>query len=262
MPPCQIVPTLADKGVYIASESSFYRVLKQNQQLTRRGRQRAPSHSKPKVYLAVAPNQVWRWDITYLPSAIKGLFYYLYLFMDIFSRKVVGFGVYDSESSVYAVEVIEQACLDEKIARDQIVVHSDNGSPMKGSTLLATFAKLGIIPPYSRPSVSNDNAFSEALFKTLKYCCWYPHQPFTSLAAAKDWVIDFVKWYNNEHLHSGLKFLTPVARHQGLDAQIISQRQIVYELAKKNNPRRWSGDIRNWELPKEIYLNPPKQKVS
>lgn len=261
MPPCQIVPALADKGIYIASESSFYRVLKENHLLNHRVKQRRSTHSRPKVYVATAPNQVWSWDITYLPTAVKGLFYYLYLFIDIYSRKIVGFGVYDSEKSEYAVEVIEKACISEKILRNQIVVHSDNGSPMKGSTLLATFQSLGITPSYSRPSVSNDNPYSEAMFRTLKYCCWYPRHPFESLMAARHWMIDFANWYNNEHLHSGLKFITPIARHEGLDSQIMERRKILYEQAKQNNPFRWTGSTRNWELPSEVYLNPPKQKL-
>lgn len=261
MPPCQIVPALADKGIYIASESSFYRVLKENNQLKHRVKQRRATHSRPKVYAASKPNQVWSWDITYLASSVKGIFYYLYLFIDVYSRKIVGFGVYDSEKSEYAVEVIKKACTDEEILRNQIVVHSDNGSPMKGSTLLATFQNLGITPSYSRPSVSNDNPYSEAIFRTLKYCCWYPRHPFESLTAAKHWVIDFVNWYNNEHLHSGLKFITPIARHKRLDSQIMARRKFLYSQAKQNNPRRWTGSIRNWELPSEVYLNPPKQKL-
>ena len=259
LPPCQIVPKLADKGTYIASESSFYRVLNTVNQINRRGKQKASSHAKPKSHIAIQPNQIWSWDISYLPTIIQGLFYYLYFFMDIFSRKIVGFEVYEAERAVYAEQIIKQACQEEKIERYQISLHADNGSPMKASSFLATLYNLGIMPSYSRPSVSNDNPYSEALFKTTKYCRWYPKRPFSSLEEARNWVVGFVNWYNNEHLHSGLKFVTPNARHEGIDGEIILQRIEVYEQARNENPRRWVKNIRNWSLPKEVHLNPSKQ---
>jgi putative transposase len=261
LPPCQIVPALADQGVYIASESSFYRVLKQNAQLCPRTRQKRPAHVRPKVCVASKPNQVWSWDITYLPSLIEGKFYYLYLFMDIFSRKIVGSDVYESEKAVHASQMIEGICLSENISKNQIVLHSDNGSPMKGATFLTTLRRLGITASYSRPSVSNDNPYSEALFKTLKYCPWYPRRAFSSLESAKHWAKDFANWYNFEHLHSGLKFITPANRHLGLSQNILKKRKEIYEQAMQKNPSRWSRGIRNWDLPKDVYLNPPKQKV-
>lgn len=258
LPPNQIVPKLADKGGYIASESSFYRVLKSLKQLARRGKQKAPSHSKPKSQVAIKPNQIWSWDISYLPTTVQGLFYYLYFFIDIYSRKIIGFEVYESENASYAEQVIKQACENEKVTRHQISLHSDNGSPMKASTFLSTLHNLGITPSYSRPSVSNDNPYSEALFKTTKYCRMYPTNPFQSLEEARKWVNEFVNWYNNEHLHSGIKFVTPHARHEGLDSEIFNKRIDVYQQARNRNPQRWIKNIRNWQKPMEVHLNPSR----
>jgi transposase InsO family protein len=259
LPPSQIVPKLADRGQYIASEASFYRVLKDAKQLKHRGKQRAPSHSKPKSLTATGPNQIWSWDISYLPTTVKGLFYYLYFFMDIFSRKIVSHAVYEAENADYAEQLIRKACQDENISRAQIFLHADNGSPMKASTFVATLRQLGITPTYSRPSVSNDNPYSEALFKTAKYSRWYPRKPFNTLEEANKWANHFVAWYNNEHLHSGLNFITPNMRHQKSDDKILQKRIEVYQDARKSNPKRWINDIRNWELPQEVHLNPSKQ---
>lgn len=257
--PRQIVPKLADKGIYVASESSFYRVLKEHNQLKYRSRLKPPKHRKPLPCSATNPNQIWSWDISYLPTNVKGMFFFLYLFVDIFSRKIVGFDIFDSECAAHAITVLQLACEAEMINRKQIVLHSDNGSPMKAYTWLAKLHQLGITPSFSRPSVSNDNPYSESLFKTVKYSRLYPREPFQDLSEARSWMIDFVSWYNNEHLHSGLKFVTPIARHQGEDADIINNRKDVYEKAKLANPSRWSKDIRNWQMPKEVHLNPGKQ---
>ena len=257
--PRQIVPKLADKGIYIASESSFYRVLKKHNQLKYRFRQRPPSHKKPASYSAKKSNQIWSWDISYLPTNVKGLFFYLYVFVDIFSRKIVGFDVFDTENAANAIIVLDTACEAEGIGKNKIVLHSDNGSPMKAYTWLAKLHQLGITPSYSRPSVSNDNPYSEALFKTVKYSRLYPREPFKKLTEARKWMADFVLWYNHEHLHSGLKFVTPFSQHQGDDAVIIDNRIEVYKKAQLANPARWSKGIRNWKMPNEVYLNPGKQ---
>src|SRR3546814_879604 len=173
--PSQIVPILADRGLYIACESTFYRVLKAENQLKHRGAQRpSQARTKPRALQARGPNQLFSWDITYLPTRIKGIYFYLYLFMDLFSRKIVGWQIYETESSELAAEVVRDICERENIAPHQVVLHSDNGSPMKGSTMLATLQALGVAPSYSRPAVSNDNPFSESLFKTLKYRPAYP----------------------------------------------------------------------------------------
>jgi putative transposase len=194
MSPNQIVPTLADQEVYVASESSFYRVLHQADQLAHRGKTKRPTHKRPESIESRAPNQLWSWDITYLPTTIKGLFFYLYMIMDIYSRKIVGWEVFDTESADHASSLIRKTYLREGIAGAPLVLHSDNGSPMKGGTMLATLQKLGVIPSFSRPSVSNDNAYSEALFKTLKYNPGYPNKPFDSIEQARQWVAGFQHW--------------------------------------------------------------------
>jgi transposase InsO family protein len=254
--PSQIVPILADSGVYIASEASFYRILREQKLLSHRGASRPARHSRPKEYVATKPNQVWSWDITYLRSSVRGEFYYLYLVVDIFSRMIVGWAVHEKESSELASALISEACLKHGVDPEKLILHSDNGGPMKGATMLATLQWLGIVPSFSRPSVSDDNAFSEALFRTLKYRPEYPSTPFENLKAAENWVREFVGWYNCEHRHSGIRFVTPSSRHYGEDRRILANREEVYEEAREKNPNRWSGRIRNWEPIVEVKLNP------
>ncbi len=259
LPPSQIVPMLADQGVYIASESTFYRILRQENQLHRRGKVSAPKVvTKPKSFKATAANQVWSWDITYLASSIKGQFYRLYLIMDIFSRKIVGWEIHNNETAAHASVLIHKACLAEQTIEKNLVLHSDNGSPMKGATMLATLQRLGVVPSFSRPSVSDDNPYSEALFKTLKYTPAYPSKPFDSLEDARAWVQAFTCWYNTEHRHSSIRFVTPEQRHTGADKELLQKRNKVYELAKKKNPKRWSGSTRNWQRETAVWLNPEK----
>ena len=260
--PKQIVPALADRGQYIASESSFYRILRDADQLHHRGHTAAPANkTRPKPYTANGPNQVWTWDITYLASTVKGIFFYLYLFMDIYSRKIVGWEVYENQTAEQAAEVLRKTRLAEAISSQQaVVLHSDNGGPMKGATMLATMQKLGVIPSFSRPCVSNDNPFSESLFRTLKYTPCYPSKPFESVDQARQWVDSFVQWYNHSHKHSGIKYVTPAQRHQGEDIAILAQRKQVYEKAKKQHPERWSGDTRNWEHESIVRLNPVNEQ--
>lgn len=263
LPPCKIVPMLADEGVYIASESSFYRILKAENQLTHRQLSRPAKHHPPHAYEASGPNQVWSWDITYLPTPVRGLYFYLYMIMDIYSRKIVGWSVHETECSQQASDLIKQACLDENVARDQLVLHSDNGSPMKGATMLAMLEALGVLPSFSRPSVSDDNPYSESLFKTLKYHPTFPRfTKFATITDARAWCEKFSGWYNNEHLHSALKFITPQQRHAGADKMIMKKRHAVYKMAKIQNPERWSGNTRNWVLPEIITLNPDRKMLA
>jgi transposase InsO family protein len=240
----------------------MYRLLRAQGQMKHRHAHSPIRGHKPKPIIARAANQVYSWDITYLTSSIKGVFFYLYLFLDVYSRKVVGWQVYDKESADYAADVLEAICLKEDIKQGEVILHSDNGSPMKGATMLVTMQKMGVIPSFSRPSVSNDNPYSEALFRTLKYTPKYPEQPFLNLAAARDWVGSFVKWYNEEHLHSGIKFVTPAKRHKGLDKKILENRHKVYQKAKQQYPHRWSGATRNWQMINAVHLNPEKCKKS
>jgi putative transposase len=259
LPPSQIVPRLVDQGEYVASESTFYRVLKAENQLKHRSAEKpAKPRYKPRALAATAPGQLFSWDITYLPTPVMGMYFYLYLFMDIYSRKIVGWQVYETESSELASEVMRDICVRENIAPQQVVLHSDNGSPMKGATMLATLQKLGVVPSFSRPACSNDNPFSESIFKTLKYRPTYPQRSFESLMAARQWVGTFVRWYNEEHRHSAIKFVTPAQRHAGLDSELLHKREAVYEAAKARRPERWSGATRSWEQVTTVYLNPEK----
>lgn len=254
--PSQIVPILAERGQYLASESSFYRILRDAKQLQHRQASRVAACRKPKALKATAPNQLYSWDITYLPTAVKGVFFYLYLFMDVYSRKIVGWQVYERESSEWAADIVRDIVRREGIKRQQVTLHSDNGGPMKGATMLATLQTLGILPSFSRPAVSNDNPYSEALFKTLKYRPDYPARPFVDLTQARRWVTGFVDWYNLEHRHSAIQFVTPNQRHTGQDRAILKQRKTVYEAAKKQRPERWRGETRNWEPVRVVHLNP------
>ena len=258
LPPSQIVPRLADEGRYLASESTFYRILKAAEQCHRRGRVKPPKTvAKPKGHKATGPNQVYTWDITYLTTTVKGSFYYLYLVEDIFSRKIVGWEVHDKESAAHASQLIDQIALREGHAPTQ-VLHSDNGSPMKGAMMLATLQRLGIVPSFSRPSVSNDNPYSESLFRTLKYAPKFPVRPFETLTTARQWVSELATWYNGEHRHSGIHFVTPNQRHQGEDQAILQRRQALYLEARQKNPQRWSGNIRDWRYTEAVWLNPPQ----
>jgi transposase InsO family protein len=258
--PSQIVPRLADRGEYIASESTFYRVLRAARQLGHRSAQRpGQPRSKPRALSATAPNELFSWDITYLPTPVTGRYFYLYLFLDIFSRKIVGWQVYETESSALASQVMRDICLRERIAPGQVVLHSDNGSPMKGATMLATLQALGVMPSLSRPAVSNDNPYSESLFKTLKYRPDYPAHAFETLLAARQWVGAFVNWYNLEHRHSAIRFVTPHERHAGQDGALLSKRADVYKAAKAANPQRWSGATRNWQPVRVVHLNPDQK---
>jgi putative transposase len=261
--PIQIVPALADKGMYIASESTMYRILKNENMQHHRGRSKKPApRSKPDTYIASDSNQVWTWDITYLNTFVRGLYYKLYMILDIFSRKIVGWEVWPEESGEYAAVLVERAFVDEKIGNAPLVLHSDNGSPMKALTLKTKLESLGIISSYSRPRVSNDNPYSEALFRTCKYCSEYPTEGFESVDSAREWVNGFVEWYNNKHYHSGLNFVTPNTRHNGTAIEIMKKREIVYNTAKKLHPERWTGNTRNWELPETVALNPTREITS
>ncbi len=259
LPPSQIVPILLDRGEYYASESTIYRILRAEKMMVHRGRHRSPSRQRPGAHTATAPNQIWTWDITYLPCDIRGKFYYLYMIIDIFSRKIVGWSIHEEESASHAADLIEQAYRSERI-KPGLILHSDNGSPMRGGTMLAKLQGLGVVPSFSRPRVSNDNPFSESLFRTLKYRPGFPDDCFKSMVDARQWVGLFVSWYNGQHRHSGLKFITPNQRHTKKCNQIMRQRKQVLERAKQKHTSRWSRDTRNWDLPQEVSLNRPRFK--
>ena len=255
-PPCQIVPALADRGQYIASESSMYGVLKASDQLQHRGKSKSPAKKAKPVLVANKPNEVWSWDITWLKGPIKGSFFYLYLMIDIFSRKIVAWRIEERESQDFASSLIKEAAFLENIDPHTLTLHADNGPPMKGSTMLCTLEWLGVKPSFIRPSVSNDNPFSESVNKTVKYMPDYPQHGFANIAVAREWVEAFVSWYNFEHKHSGIKFVTPNEKHEGLDVEILKKRENVYALARQAHPERWiNNNTRNWDAVCEVSIN-------
>ncbi len=261
LPPSQIVPRLADQGRYLASEATFYRVLKAADQQHRRGRSHAPhKHAAPTTHSATKSNQVWSWDITYLPSPVRGQYYYLYLIEDIYSRKAVGWEVYEQESGERAAGLMQRTVLGERCAGQPLVLHSDNGAPMKSVTLLSKLYDLGITPSRGRPRVSNDNPYSESLFRTLKYCPQWPQDGFADLEAARSWVRDFIRWYNHEHRHSRIRFVTPAQRHRGEDQEVLAKRHVLYQQARHRHPHRWSGATRNWQPIGAVTLNPEREQ--
>jgi transposase InsO family protein len=257
----QIVPRLADRGMYVGSESSFYRVLRDEGQAAHRVRSRPPNPRRPLALIAVKPNTVWSWDITYLRSNVRGLYFRLYLVMDVFSRKIVGWSVHEEEDGLFAAQMIERAALAECVVRGELTLHADNGGPMKASTMLAKLEALGVATSFSRPRTSDDNPFSESLFRTLKYRPEFPAAPFESIDAARAWVARFVHWYNEIHFHSGIGHVTPASRHQGRDEAILAKRRTVYAAARRRNPGRWSGDVRDCERVGPVSLNPQRPAV-
>ena len=213
LPPGQIVPILADRGRYIGSERSIYRVLHAYGQAHRRGRARPPQEPRPVPRLrADGPKQLWSWDITYLPTTVRGVWLYLYLVIDVWSRKVVAWDVAEREDPATAANLVSRACLRERISNRRqhpLILHADNGNAMRAATLECRLEKLGVLRSFSRPRVSNDNPYSESLFRTAKYRPDYPNRPFASREDACQWVAMFVDWYNHRHRHSGIKFVTP-----------------------------------------------------
>jgi len=262
-PPGYIVPTLADDGLYIGSESTFYRVLKENGQLALRAPTKLRmNNNKPKQKIATRPNQLWTWDISYLATLTRGQHYYLYMIVDIFSRKIVGAEVYAQELGELAADVLQRAVWSEKCVNEGMTLHSDNGAPMRSFTMQAKMRDLGVASSYSRPRVSNDNPYSESLFRTTKYHHSWPKDGFKNIAEAREWVNKFTHWYNNVHKHSGIKYVTPEQRHCGLDGALLKRRRQTYLAAQLKNPIRWRNNIRNWDYIDEVSLNPESKDVA
>ena len=193
-----------------------------------------------------------------MPGPIRGGFFYLYLILDIFSRKIVGREVHEREGAELAAELVRKAVRAEGCLTRPLVLHADNGSPMKGATMKATLERLGVIASYSRPRVSDDNPFSEALFRTCKYRPDWPTSGFASKEDAQRWVARFVAWYNHEHRHSAIRFVTPNTRHTGGDRELLGRRTRLYTEARAANPARWSRQIRNWSPVGDVCLNPER----
>lgn len=258
--PEQAVAKLAGEGLYVCSERSLRRVLAERQLDRYRLRSKpAKGHSKPRQHIAHEPLRVLSWDITYMRSStVRGGFFYLYLFLDIWSRRIVGAEVHETQQAELAAGLLNKLCVEHHLETEKLVVHSDNGAPMKGATMLTTMQSLGITPSFSRPSVSDDNAFAESLFRHLKYAPAYPRHGFATIDEARAWVARFVEWYNHEHLHSAIALVTPDDRHHGRDIAILQKRRDTYALAKARNPRRWTGAARAWQRPEIVTLNPER----
>lgn len=262
LPPSQIVPSLADKGEYIASESTMYKVLREHNMQHHRGLVKAPVKRPISTHYADGPNQVWMWDITYMPAGIKGKYHYLYLILDLYSRKIIAWEVFEKESAEYASKLVRRAIMRENRTKDKtpLVLHSDNGSPMKGATLLEMLIMLGVMPSNSRPRVSNDNAYAEAIFKTLKYRPGYPRKALQLLKMLETGYSSLHTGTMRNITHSGLNFLTPKQRHSGQSEEILANRKAVYEAARLKHPERWSRNTRDWSLEERVWLNPENEK--
>jgi transposase InsO family protein len=264
VPPARIVPMLADEGVYLGSESSMARVLREQGQNARRGRAKAPKASRPPTtHMATAPGEVWCWDMTYLPAKVMGRWFYLYLILDLYSRKIVGAEVHASDDADHAAHLVRRTALAESIATHDTkpVLHGDNGSTLKATTVLAMLQWLGVKPSYSRPRVSDDNAYAESIFRTAKYRPEFPVRGFADLDEARAWAAQFVHWYNVDHRHSGIRYVSPEQRHAGEDQAILQARHELYLLAKQRNPARWSGKTRDWSHIAVVTLNPERDAV-
>ena len=258
--PSQIVAILAEEGVYVGSESTFYRIMRQEGLLNHRGRSRPPREPRePPVLEATGIHQVLAWDITLLPGPVKGQFFYLYMVMDVWSRRILGVEVHERECGELAKHFFDRVCRDEGIKADAAtILHSDNGAPMRSSTLAAKLLELGIEQSFSRPRVSNDNAYAESLFRTMKYDHSYPPRRFRDLLSARTWADGFVHWYNTEHRHSGIQYVTPDQRHYGEAEAICRTRQNTYEEARQQHPNRWSRGTRDWTQPRVVQINHPR----
>ena len=264
VPLARIVPMLADEGVYLASESTFSRVLREHGQNVHRGRAKAPKALRPPTtHIASTVREVWCWDMTYLPALVIGHWFYLYLILDLYSRKIVGWEVHDADNSEHAAHLVRRTALAEGIAAltAKPVLHGDNGATLKATTVLAMLNWLGVEPSYSRPRVSDDNAYAESLFRTAQYRPEFPVKGFADLEQARIWAADFVRWYNVDHRHSSIRYVSPAQRHAGEDHTILAARHALYVQARKVNPARWSGKTRNWAPIGAVTLNPERDSI-
>ena len=256
LPPDVVVAKLADEGKYIGSASTMYRVLRRFRLLKHRGRARTRKARKPPHLMATKPNEVWSWDITYLTTQVRGRYLYLYVIEDVFSRKVVGYCVAERESAEVAQALFARVLDENAGVAPTLTVHSDNGGPMKHADFSTFLESRGVARSYSRPSVSDDNPFSESLFRTVKYAPSWPGS-FASHEEAEAWMANWVAWYNDKHLHSGIGYVTPSSRHTGEDIELLAERRLVSEQARQANPSRWSGKARSWKRPGAVRLGRP-----
>ena len=259
--PREVYATLIDEGRYLCSWRTMYRILDENREVQeRRNQLRHPNYTKPEL-LATRPNQLWSWDITKLLGPTKLTYYYLYNILDVFSRYSVGWLIAERESATLAQELIAATCVRQGILADQLTIHADRGSSMTSKPVALLMADLGVTKTHSRPHVSNDNPFSEAQFKTLKYRPDYPER-FGCQPDARSWAAEFFHWYNYEHHHSGIGLLTPADVHFGRGQAVLDQRQQVLQIAYQKNPERFvKGVSIPTQLPAAVWINPPKSPI-
>lgn len=255
--PYQVYATLLDEGSYHCSISTMYRILREHDEVhERRDQRRHPVYSKPEL-LATAPNQLWSWDITKLKGPATWQLFYLYVVLDVFSRYVVGWLLTEKESSDLARVLVAESYQKQRVNPEQLTLHADRGPAMIAQSLAQLLGKLGVSKSHSRPYTPNDNPFSEAQFKTMKYRPDYPAR-FDSLTDAQNWARDFFYWYNNEHRHSSLGLMTPATVHYGQAAALTAQRQLALRAAYEAHPERFvKGPPQPPELPQAVWINPP-----
>ncbi len=260
--PREVYATLLDEQVYWCSWRTMYRILDEQAEVReRRDQLRHPAYVKPEL-LATQPNQLWSWDITKLRGPVTWTYYYLYVLLDVFSRYVPGWLIADCESAALAQELIAQTCAKQGIQPAQLTLHADRGSAMTSKTVAQLLADLGVTPSHSRPHTSDDNPFSEAQFKTLKYRPDYPER-FGCQEGARGWAREFFQWYNHEHHHTGIALLTPAAVHYGRAPAILDARQQVLQAAYAAHPERFvQGLPHPPQLPEAVWINPPKAEGS
>jgi putative transposase len=255
--PRQVYAVLLDEGVYHCHWRTMYRVLAENNEVReRRNQLRHPVYQKPEL-LATGPNQVWSWDITRLKGPVKWSYFYLYVILDIYSRYIVGWLIAPQESEALARQLVGESCRKQQIGKEQLTLHADRGSPMIAKSMEQLLSDLSVVKSHSRPYTSNDNPFSEAQFKTMKYRPDYP-QRFGSIEDARVWARAFVSWYNQEHRHTGIALMAPATVHYGLAGQVNEKRQQVLQLAYEQHPERFvNGAPIPPPLPDEVWINPP-----
>lgn len=260
--PREVYATLLDEGKYFCSWRSMYRILDENREVCeRRDQLRHPNYTKPEL-LATAPNQLWSWDITKLLGPTKWTYFYLYVILDVYSRYIVGWMIAERESATLAEELIAQTCARQGIERGQLTIHADRGSAMTSKTVAMLLADLGVTKTHSRPHVSNDNPYSEAQFKTLKYRPDYPSR-FGCKQDARAWATTFFDWYNCEHHHTGIALLTPADVHFNRTQVVLQKRQAVLQAAYERNPERFvKGRPTPTSLPPAVWINPPASHTS
>jgi transposase InsO family protein len=249
------VPRLADQGLYLASESTFYRLQRRyGLRATKRVISLTDITRATTLHRATRPNQVWSWDITWLPTTVRGIYLHLYLVMDVWSRRIVAWRIADGDSATIAAELITQACRDGNFDPRGLVLHADNGKPMRASTLIATLQWLGFVPSFSGRTSRTIPTRSHC--SALKHTPAYPRLPFAGPASAQRWLACFVHWYNGEHRHSAIRYVTPDERHSGREHAILATRHELYQRARALNPERWTRSTRNWTPAGAVILNP------